>query len=260
MVGSIARMEALYRELILKAERKRMKVVIVAGLPCAGKKLIIAKLISTFMSLGIKAAAARSDILPGKKNHFCGNEFETMKIKGFCNLICPGFYCLSTLKEVFEWAKIRKVEILFIEASVFFCSWIPYIKNIPIIMVIDSLRGMYTLSKMKYLLSLADTVIITKTDLVSTSETEILRSKIRLLQPSAPIVNISALSRKGLLTLKGIVKEFKEADELFEKEICSSMPVKCNGKGIKHGQIRKNYKERLADRCSSDKFLQGKSG
>jgi Ni2+-binding GTPase involved in maturation of urease and hydrogenase len=202
-----------------------MKIVTIAGLPCAGKTLVIAHLIRSFMSFGLKAAAARFDILPSVDGTFYDKGFETAPMKSSCNFICPGFCCLSTLKDVFKWGRLRKVDVLFIEIAIFCCSWIPRIKNVPVIIVMDNLRGMYSQGKMRCLLSLADTVVITKTDLVCRVETEMFQSKIRLVQPNASIVNFNGLNGKGALTLKRIIDDFKETDEISEKQLCCSSHV-----------------------------------
>jgi len=208
-------------------EDMEMKVINIVGLPCAGKTLVIAHLIRCFMSIGLKAAA-KLDTLPAEDGIFYDTGFEVISMKSFCNFICPGFCCFSTLKDVFKWGKLRKVDVLFIEKAIFSCSWVPRINSIPFIIVIDNLRGMYSLSKMRCLLRFADTIVITKTDLVCRTETEILRSKIRLVQPNSQVINFNGLNGKGTLTLKGIIDDFKETDEILEQLCCSRTEFACN--------------------------------
>jgi Ni2+-binding GTPase involved in maturation of urease and hydrogenase len=199
-----------------------MKIIMVAGLPCAGKTLLIAHLIRSFMSLGIKAAAAKFDILSAEDYMLYDSKIETASMKNFCNFICPGFHSLSTLNDVVKWGMLKKVEILFVETAIFCCSGVPRFKDIPIIMVIDNLRGMYSQDKMHCLLSFADIAVITKTDLVCSAETEMFRSKIRLVQPNAPIIIFNGLNGKGASTLACIIAEFEDTDKIKEKKLCCS--------------------------------------
>ncbi len=199
-----------------------MKIIMVAGLPCAGKTLVIAHLIRIFMSLGVKAAGAKFDILSAGNESFYEKKFETPFIKSFCNFICPGFCCLSTLKDVFNWGRLRKVDILFIEISAYCCSGLPPVNNFPVVIVMDNLRGICSQGKMQCLLSLADSVVTTKADLVCQAENETFRSKIRIALPNVPIVNFNGLTGKGALTLKRIIDDFKETDEISEKHLSCS--------------------------------------
>jgi Ni2+-binding GTPase involved in maturation of urease and hydrogenase len=191
-----------------------MKIIKVVGLPCSGKTLVIAHLISTFMSLGIKATAAKFDILSVGNDALYEKKLETPSMKNFCTFICPGFCCMSTLKDVFNWGKLRKVDILFIEISACCCSWLPRINNVPVIIIMDNLRCIYSLLKLRCQLSFADTLVITKTDLVCRAETEMFENKIRSVNPDVPIVQFNGLNGNGSLMLKCIVDEVKEADEI----------------------------------------------
>ena len=122
-----------------------------------------------------------------------------------------------------------KVDILFIEISACCCSMMPRISHVPVIMVMDSLRGIFSYGKIQCLLSFADTVVITKTDLVCRADVEIFQSKILLVQPNSSIVSFNGLTGNGVLKLKRIINDFEETDETFEKQLCySDTEFACN--------------------------------
>ncbi len=225
-----------------------MKIITVAGAPCAGKTAVIAHLARLYMKLGVNLVVAKFDALATGDDEFYRRELGIPAIKGLSDYVCPDHYYVSNLEEVHGWGKQQGAELLFIETAGLCFRCAPHIKDVPALTVIDNLGGLDAPEKMGPALSLADAVVVTKSDMVSQAEKEVFGYKIRQVNPRAEIVRFNGLTGTGAVLLKRIVEAWPEVREISETELRYSMPASiCSyctgemrvGKPYQSGNVKK---------------------
>jgi Ni2+-binding GTPase involved in maturation of urease and hydrogenase len=225
-----------------------MKIITVAGTPCAGKTSVIAHLARLFLSEGVKVAVAKFDALATGDDAFYRTELGIPAIKGLSDYVCPDHYYVSNLEEVHAWGKQQQADLLFIETAGLCFRCAPHIEGVPAVTVIDNLGGLDAPEKMGPALSLADVIVVTKSDMVSQAEKEVFHYKIRLVNPAAAIVRFNGLTGTGAVVLKRVIENKDEVAGLSETRLRYSMPASiCSyctgetriGKPYQSGNVKK---------------------
>ncbi|MDR1359515.1 MAG: hypothetical protein LBJ82_00920, partial [Deltaproteobacteria bacterium] len=109
----------------------------------------------------------------------------------------------------------RKADCLFIETAGLCLRCAPHIEGVLAVTVVDSLGGTHVPQKMGPMLSLADIVALTKGDLVSQAEREVIAFGIRAVNPQARILPLNGLLGTGIL---GLISELQRLPELSATE------------------------------------------
>ncbi len=225
-----------------------MKIITVAGTPCAGKTSVIAHLVRLFKSEGVEAAVAKFDALATGDDAFYRKELGIPAIKGLSDYVCPDHYYVSNLEEVYAWGKELKTDLLFIETAGLCFRCAPHIEGVPAITVIDNLGGVDAPEKMGPALSLADVIVVTKSDMVSQAEKEVFRYKVRLVNSTAAIVQFNGLTGTGAVMLKRLFEAWQDVAGISEAALRYSMPASiCSyctgemriGKPYQSGNVKK---------------------
>ncbi len=127
--------------------------------------------------------------------------------------------------------------------------------GLPAVTVIDNLGGMDAPRKMGPALSLADVVVVTKSDLVSQAEKEVFAHGISRVNPSARVVHVNGLTGTGVLLLHRLYAAWPEAEDMDGRSLRYSMPASiCSyctgetriGKAFQSGNVEKLLLERMA--------------
>jgi Ni2+-binding GTPase involved in maturation of urease and hydrogenase len=129
-------------------------------------------------------------------------------IGGISGYLCPDHYFISNMEESIELGKTQNAEYLFIETAGLCLRCAPHIEGVLAVTIVDCLSGIQAPEKMGPMLSLADVVVLTKGDLVSQAEREVIRYSIRNVNPEGTILLINGLMGTGTLTLVQTVKYY----------------------------------------------------
>lgn len=202
-----------------------MKVITVAGAPSTGKTAIISHLVQGYAAQGIQTAAVKFDALVTHDDALYREKLKIPALKGLSDYVCPDHYYVSNLEEVWSWGREQKADILFIETAGLCYRCAPHVQDVPAITVVDNLGGIDTPEKMGPILSLADAVVVTKSDMVSQAEREVFIYKIKAVNPGATVFQINGLTGAGSLLLKRLMDEWPSTDEIAHKNLRYSMPA-----------------------------------
>jgi len=225
-----------------------MKIITVAGTPCAGKTSVIAHLVRLFKSEGARVAVAKFDALATGDDTYYQKELGIPAIRGLSDYVCPDHYYVSNLEEVHDWGKQQQADLLFIETAGLCFRCAPHIEGVPAITVIDNLGGLDAPEKMGPALGLADVIVVTKSDMVSQAEKEVFHYKIRLVNPAAAVVRFNGLTGTGAVVLRRVFDTWPEVEGLSETRLRYSMPASiCSyctgetriGKPYQSGNVKK---------------------
>ncbi len=202
-----------------------LKVITVAGTPSSGKTAVISHLARLLLSQGVRVAAAKFDALVTHDDQYFRDQVDIPAIKGLSDYICPDHYYVSNIEEILEWGRQEDAQILFIETAGLCLRCAPHITDIPAICVLDDLAGVNAPEKMGPILSLADVVVVTKADMVSQAEKEVVFHKIRQINPGAALFQVNGLTGSGCLPLTRLIHTWEPIGDSTNLTLRYSMPA-----------------------------------
>ena len=202
-----------------------MKLVTIAGAPSAGKTAVTTHLIRKLAEDGQRSAAVKFDTLGTTDDSIYRERLGIPAIQGLSDYLCPDHYFVSNLEEAWSWGRGQMVDYLFLETAGLCYRCAPHIAGYPAITVIDNLGGMEAPRKMGPALTLADVVVVTKSDLVSQAEKEVFAHRISQVNPTARIIHVNGLTGTGALQIKRLSQSWPETSAPVERQLRSSMPA-----------------------------------
>lgn len=177
----------------------------VAGAPSCGKTSVILQLSRRLLEEKIRPAVVKFDCISSQDE-------ETYRaagipvMTGLAGGLCPDHFYVSNIHAAWDWARQQQADILITESAGLCSRCSPHIKEIPAVCVIDNLSGINTPRKIGPMLRTADTVVITKGDIVSQAEREVFAYRVRRANPAARIFAVNGLTGQGVFALLQTVR------------------------------------------------------
>ena len=202
-----------------------MKAIIVAGPPSAGKTAVIVHVARRLLAEGERVAAVKFDTRSSLDPQLYASSLGIPAIGGLSDYLCPDHYFISNLEEALDWGRSRRADCLFIETAGLCLRCAPHIEDVPAVTVLDSLGGLHTPQKMGPMLALADIVVLTKGDLVSQAEREVISFGVLSANPRARLHPVNGLLGTGALALAGELRRLPDLTEAAGKKLRHDMPA-----------------------------------
>ncbi len=182
-----------------------MKLNIIAGTPGSGKTSVLAHTIPFLQKQGIKPAIVKVDCLY-TEDHKRFAQYGIPVLLGLSKDMCPDHFSIYNLDEMIRFARKNEAQVLIVETAGLCHRCAPYTENSLGICVIDATTGPNTPTKVGPFLSCADTVVITKGDMISQAEREIFRERILEANSKCKILEINGLSGQGCQELANVIE------------------------------------------------------
>jgi Ni2+-binding GTPase involved in maturation of urease and hydrogenase len=202
-----------------------MKVIVIAGPPNAGKTSVTLHLAGQLLAKGASVAAVKFDARSSFDPELYTERLGIPAIGGISGYLCPDHYFISNMEEAVEWGKKQQASYLFIETAGLCLRCAPHIEGVLALTVVDSLGGIQASEKMGPLLSLADIAILTKGDLVSQAEREVIAYGISSANPSLCVHQVNGLLGTGTLRLLKTIAQSREIENLEGYRLRHDMPA-----------------------------------
>lgn len=174
-----------------------MKLIIVAGPPSAGKTAVIRQIIRKFNKTD-RTAFLKIDVVRAFEDEELHEEFGIPTKKVYSGDLCPDHMGIMVLRDAIAWAEGLKAGILIVESAGLCLRCTPYTTQAYGIAILPAVSGSNSPLKMAPLIALADSAVVTKTDLVSQAEKEVFRECIRSVIPTIDIIETNAVQGTGL--------------------------------------------------------------
>ena len=217
-----------------------MRFVILAGTPSSGKTSVMIHTIRHLLKNDFTVAACKIDCLQTNDDE----KYRRLNIAvsvGLSDYICPDHFYAANLEEIKLWAENLNADIVVVETAGLCHRCAPGVNGCLSICVIDNLVGIDTPQKIGPMLSTADIVVITKSDIVSQAEREVFRCMVQETSPKAKILSINGLTGQGTIALKNEIIGCAPITEITGKELKYPMPAAicsyCSGETV----IGKDY-------------------
>jgi Ni2+-binding GTPase involved in maturation of urease and hydrogenase len=188
-----------------------MKFVTVAGPPSSGKTSVILHLAKCLKEKDMKLGVVKFD---------CLVSFDQMRYQeagipvrvGFSGKICPDHFFISNIEDAVGWGRKEGLDMLITESAGLCNRCSPHISGIPAVCVIDNLAGVQTPRKIGPMLKLADTIVITKGDIVSQAEREVFNFNVRQVNARASVISVNGITGQGAFILS---KQLAKASDVY---------------------------------------------
>ncbi|MDD5024570.1 MAG: GTP-binding protein [Methanoregula sp.] len=189
-----------------------MKLIIVAGPPSAGKTSVIRQIIKKFNKTAL-TAYLKIDVVRAFEDEELHEEFGIPTKKVYSGDLCPDHMGIMVLRDAIAWAEGLSANMLIVESAGLCLRCTPYTTQAYGIAVLPAVSGSNSPLKMAPLIALADSAVVTKTDLVSQAEKEVFRECIRSVIPTIDIVETNAVQGTGLRYLLKAIAQYPDISD-----------------------------------------------
>ncbi|HOV80222.1 MAG TPA: GTP-binding protein [Bacillota bacterium] len=189
-----------------------MKLLIIAGPPSSGKTSLVKQIIRKLQG-EMKIAFLKIDVVKAFEDVELSREFNILAKKFCSGDLCPDHAGVMVLGDAVEWAESNGADLFIVESAGLCLRCSPYLNQGLGIVVLSSIAGIHAPEKMGAMVSLADIAIVTKIDLVSQAEREVLVQKIKEVHPSVILMETNALQGTSLHRLYGLIRNSGDIDE-----------------------------------------------
>ncbi|MDM8310844.1 MULTISPECIES: GTP-binding protein [Clostridium] len=174
-----------------------MKTILISGSSSVGKTALIKHLIPHLKSKNLNTSICKIDCLATDDDLVYRN-LDVPYMVGLSKDICPDHFLISNLNELMIWANNKKSDVLIIETAGLCNRCSPATNRTLHICVCDCTSSFKTPQKLGPMLSESDAIVLSKIDMVSQAEREIISFNIRKINPNSNIFFIDGLVGFGV--------------------------------------------------------------
>ncbi len=189
-----------------------MKLVVIAGPPSAGKTSLTKQIVKRFKD-EMRIVFLKIDVVKAYEDIELSREFKIMTKKIYSGDLCPDHASVMVLGDAIEWAESLGADLFIVESAGLCLRCSPYLNQGLGIIMLSSISGIHAPEKMGAMVSLADIAMITKIDLVSQAEREVMIQKIKEAHPNIILMETNALQGTSLQRLYELIKNSPEIDK-----------------------------------------------
>jgi Ni2+-binding GTPase involved in maturation of urease and hydrogenase len=184
----------------------RMRLVTISGPPSTGKTAVASKALQALSRFGWKVGAIKIDCLTTEDDALY-RDAGIPSQRGLSGPLCPDHYFASNLDEMLEWGGKLKLDLLATESAGLCNRCAPHVSGALAVCVVDCLGGVNTPKKIGPMLKLADLIVVTKGDLVSQAEREVLAFHLRNVNMRAILLHVNGLTGQGTHEFAELLRE-----------------------------------------------------
>lgn len=189
-----------------------MKLLIIAGPPSAGKTALVKQIVKRLLDQ-MRVAFLKIDVVKAYEDIELKREFKINTKKFYSGDLCPDHAGVMIMADAVEWAESNSTDLLIIESAGLCLRCAPYLNQGLGIVVLSSISGIHAPEKMGAMVSLADIAIVTKIDLVSQAEREVMIQKIKEVHPGVVLMETNALQGTSLHRLYEMIRNSADIDK-----------------------------------------------
>jgi Ni2+-binding GTPase involved in maturation of urease and hydrogenase len=223
-----------------------MKIVIVAGAPSSGKTSVIISVISHLKNNGMLPVVAKMDCI-NSSDADVYKKHGIPAITGLSKNMCPDHFLAINLEHIMEWAINLNANMLIIETAGLCNRCAPFINASNNICVIDSTANIKSPEKLGPMGSTADTIVFTKTDIISQIERQILINHVMKLNKDANHYIVNGYTGAGAQMLYKSFMNGNEIDSISDDSLKYEMPSAICSYCVGETRIGKAYHQGIIE-------------
>jgi Ni2+-binding GTPase involved in maturation of urease and hydrogenase len=192
-------------------EVPELKLLVIAGPPSAGKTALTKQIVRRLKD-EMHIAYLKIDVVKAFEDIELREEFNILTKKWYSGDLCPDHAGVLIMADAIEWAAAKDSDLLIIESAGLCLRCAPYLNQGLGIVVLSSISGIHTPEKMGAMVSLADIAVVTKIDLISQAEREVMVQKIKEVHPGVILMETNALQGTSLQYLYKLIRDSDDID------------------------------------------------
>lgn len=200
-----------------------MKTILISGSSSVGKTALIKNLIPHLKTKGLFPSIAKIDCL-ATDDDLIYKKLSIPYIVGLSKDICPDHFLISNLNELTLWAKNKNSNLLIIETAGLCNRCSPATNKTLHICVCDCTSSFKTPKKLGPMLSESDAIVLSKIDMVSQAEREIISYNIKKINPNSNIFFIDGLVGFGVELISNYINNIPFPSSSDDHLLRHSMP------------------------------------
>lgn len=201
-----------------------MRLIILAGSPACGKTLVTTHLIKHIQSNQYRPAVCKIDCITSEDE----GTYAKLGIpvaQGLSGNICPDHYLATNVIPIFNWGLRRQADVLLLETAGLCNRCAPFTQSALNLCIVDAMGSIKGPAKLGPILTTADALIVTKVDLITQAEREVLCTHLQQLNPTAKLFEVNGISGFGSSRLaRWLFENAGELDTLEGDTLKYDMP------------------------------------
>lgn len=199
------------------------KIILFTGSSAVGKTAVLKGLIPVMKDNGMNPCVCKIDCL-NTRDDAVYRKMGVRCVAGLSGDICPDHFLVSNLPELWNWADGEGCDPLLIETAGLCHRCSPATKLMAAGCVLDCTSSSRAPSSLGPMLTQADFIVMTKIDMVSQAEREIIAWKLRQLNPDARVFPVDGLAGYGMEPLARWLALMPEREVFEEDSLRHTMP------------------------------------
>ncbi len=200
-----------------------MKFIIIAGAAATGKTSVMLHTIQHLNKQSLKTAVVKIDCIKSD-DEARYRAINAPVVTGLSQDLCPDHFVAINMVDMVKWAEDEAADILLLETAGLCNRCAPYTDQAYSICTVDALSSVRTPDKLGPMLTTADLVIMTRGDMVSQSEREVLQFRLKKLNPRANIVEANGLTGMRTSLIAKYIQESMEMVDIEGQRLRHTMP------------------------------------
>lgn len=218
-----ARFGAVIRWMPTKGGAAMEKMILVAGGAAVGKTAVLRALLPYLQQRGKKVCVCKIDCL-NTEDDGVFRQMGLPCVAGLSGDICPDHFLVSNLPELWQWANRESSPYLVVETAGLCHRCSPATEKAISVCVLDATASSHAPAKLGPMLTQADIIVLTKVDMVSQAEREIIAWRVRELNPGAAVFCVDGLVGYGVEPLGDCLLALPDVDTLENDRLRYTMP------------------------------------
>lgn len=199
------------------------KIILLSGSSAVGKTAVLRAMIPDLKEKGINPCVCKIDCLQTRDEESY-RKLGVRCVVGLSGDICPDHFLVSNLPELWNWADREGCDTLFIETAGLCHRCSPATERMVAGCVLDCTSSSLAPASLGPMLTQADFIVMTKIDMVSQAEREIITWRLRQLNPNARIFPMDGLAGYGSEPLADWLTRKPETEGFLEDSLRHTMP------------------------------------
>lgn len=200
------------------------KVILFCGTSSVGKSAVLKSVVHAFKLRSISPAYCKIDCAYDI-DHETFSKLDIPSISGVSDDICPDHFLVSNLADLWAWANNKSADCLFIETAGLCHRCSPATNKMIAGCVVDGTASCKAPEHMGPMLKNADFVVVTKTDMISQAEREIVCFEISRINDTALVFPVDGLAGYGIDALCEWIIEQPTVEEFEGDFLRHTMPA-----------------------------------
>lgn len=199
------------------------KMIMFSGASAVGKTAVLRGVIPCLVKRGHRPCICKIDCIQTNDDQI----YRSMGIPcvaGLSKDICPDHFLVSNLPELWDWAESIECDLLLVETAGLCHRCSPATKKTVSVCVLDCTASCHAPQQLGPMLTQADMIALTKIDMVSQAEREIITWNLKQLNPQAEVFPVDGLVGYGAELLAEKLRQTPDVENYENDILRHTMP------------------------------------